>query len=295
MAKRINLIGHKYGKLTVIKEVEQIGKERRFKCLCDCGNTTTVLMASLRSGNTKSCGCLISTAKFDDLTGQKFGRLTVLKKSEKKANNGTYWDVICDCGNTNTPPVLAHNLRSGMTKSCGCYKKVANRTIARTRKKLKTVNAKRINLKGQQFGDLTVLSLSLKRGQNNTRLWLCKCSCGEKIHLHGYSLIHGHYKSCGCKRDTKRDAGAREHIKQDRVAGTRKSALKAKLHKDNKSGHKGVIWMDKRQKWKAYIGFQGKQITLGYFNNLDDAITARKAAEVKYYKPILEENKGERN
>ena len=61
-------------------------------------------------------------AQFIDLTGQRFGRLTVLKRSSKICTpNGTrrvYWDCICDCGNPAT--VSSHELRSGKSKSCGC-------------------------------------------------------------------------------------------------------------------------------------------------------------------------------
>jgi hypothetical protein len=158
---------------------------------------------------------------------------------------------------------------------------------------VKRVDSKRINLIGQQFGVLTVIKLSDKRGTNNTLLWECRCNCGNIIYVHGYSLIHGHYKSCGCKHDEKRDQGARQHELTDRVDGTRKTALKAKLHKANKSGHKGVIWMESRKKWKAYIGFKGKQISLGYYEDKEDAIKARQLAEEKYFKPILEGNENE--
>lgn len=147
----------------------------------------------------------------------------------------------------------------------------------------------RIDLTGQSFGDLTVINLSKKRGKDGTRLWKCKCSCGNVMYLYSYSLRHGHYKSCGCKRVDKRGAGLERHIQSDRVDGTRKSALKSKLHKRNKSGHKGVAWIESRKKWRAYIGYKGKQIALGYFDNKEDAISARLKAEEKYYKPILEE------
>lgn len=152
---------------------------------------------------------------------------------------------------------------------------------------MKRVDSKRIDLTGKQFGDLKVIKLSDKRGQNNTLLWECLCSCNKVIYLHGYSLMNGHYKSCGCKRALKRDTGIKKHIKNDSVDGTRKSALKSKLHKNNKSGYKGVTWLDSRQKWLAYIGFKGKQINLGYYDNKDDAIKARQKAEEKYHKPYL--------
>lgn len=153
----------------------------------------------------------------------------------------------------------------------------------------KRFDSKRIDITGQQFGDLTVIGLSDKRGgPSNTLLWECRCSCGNTAYVLGASLRAGHYKSCGCKHGIKRDQGVRRHITVDQVDGTRKSALNSKLHKGNKSGHKGVTWMESRQKWRAYIGFKGKQITLGYFDNKDDAIKARHLAEEKYFKPILE-------
>ncbi|WP_019156822.1 HNH endonuclease [Robertmurraya massiliosenegalensis] len=158
---------------------------------------------------------------------------------------------------------------------------------------MKRVDSKRIDLTGKKFGELTVIKLSDKRGNNNTLLWECKCSCSKTIYVHGYSLTHEHYKSCGCKREGNRDKAVKEHIEKDRVDGTRKTALKAKLHKGNKSGHKGVMWMERRQKWRAYIGFQGKQINLGYFEDLEDAIKARQAGEEKYHKPLLEDNNNE--
>lgn len=155
----------------------------------------------------------------------------------------------------------------------------------------KTVSSRRIDLTGQTFGDLEVLRLSDQRGQNNTILWECKClACGKVTPVQGYALRAGYYKSCGCKQVTKRDNGVREHLKSDRVNGTRKSSLKAKLHKGNKSGHKGVIWVESRQEWKAYIGFQGKNITLGYRKNKEEAIQLRIDAEEKYHKPYLEGN-----
>ena len=53
--KRLDLIGHKYNMLTVIKELPTEGHSRRFECRCDCGNITKVFMTNLRK--TKSCGC----------------------------------------------------------------------------------------------------------------------------------------------------------------------------------------------------------------------------------------------
>jgi len=52
-------VGNRYGMLTVIEYAERSKwKQARWRCLCDCGNITVVDGGSLRSGHTKSCGCL---------------------------------------------------------------------------------------------------------------------------------------------------------------------------------------------------------------------------------------------
>lgn len=139
----------------------------------------------------------------------------------------------------------------------------------------------------QSFGELTVIKLSDKKDRHGHILWECICTCGKTTYVAGSSLRAGNYKSCGCKRIKRRDAGLEEHIQSDAVDGTRKSALKAKKSSRNTSGHKGVNWMKNRGKWRAYIGYQGKQISLGYFDDINDAIEARKKAEKKYHKPHL--------
>lgn len=146
---------------------------------------------------------------------------------------------------------------------------------------------KRIDLKGKVFGELKVIKLSDKTTKNNTRLWDCECVCGNLVYVLGVSLRAGHYKSCGCKRSEKRDQGLEEYLHRDAIDGTRKSALTSKLHKNNKSGHKGVRWNESRNKWTVTIGFQRKQIFLGNYDILDDAVEARKTAEEKYHLPYL--------
>lgn len=149
---------------------------------------------------------------------------------------------------------------------------------------------KPIDLTKQMFGELTVIKKSHNDPITRSPMWLCKCSCGVEKAIHGYALVHGHYKSCGCKQAEKRDLGAKRHIAKDAVDGTRKTSFTSKLHVGNKSGHKGVIFIATRDKWKAYIGFKGKQISLGYFTDKDQAIAARKTAEEKYFKPYLDEH-----
>ena len=63
MGKYIDITGEKYGRLTVIEKAESKNGKTRWLCQCDCGNTVHVSSRSLVSGNTKSCGCLLSAGE----------------------------------------------------------------------------------------------------------------------------------------------------------------------------------------------------------------------------------------
>ena len=56
--------------------------------------------------------------KFIDLTGQRFGRLVVVSRADNSGYGKVMWLCQCDCGSK--PVVVAGNLRSGTTQSCGC-------------------------------------------------------------------------------------------------------------------------------------------------------------------------------
>lgn len=54
-----------------------------------------------------------------DLTGQTFGRLTVLERAGSDRRGNAQWLCQCECGNSTV--VVGYHLRSGNTQSCGCY------------------------------------------------------------------------------------------------------------------------------------------------------------------------------
>lgn len=61
-------------------------------------------------------------SKLIDLTGQKFAKLTVIKRAENAKNGNVRWECVCECGNKTI--VTGGNLKSGTVKSCGCLKKI---------------------------------------------------------------------------------------------------------------------------------------------------------------------------
>lgn len=100
--RRIDLCGSRFGKLTVLKKIEDkedCNRNDNWLCRCDCGNETVVLGSNLLRGHTKSCGCL----KEKDLTGEHIGKLTVICRSDRYATRGDrknrLWKCRCDCGN----------------------------------------------------------------------------------------------------------------------------------------------------------------------------------------------------
>jgi len=118
LGKKINEIGKRYGRLTVLHE-DGRGENGKIMwlCQCDCGGTTTARGDALRNGATKSCGC--ATTKID-LIGQRFGRLTVLRESGRNRDGRVLWLCQCICGNESI--VTGCSLRRGHTKSCGCIR-----------------------------------------------------------------------------------------------------------------------------------------------------------------------------
>lgn len=140
--KKIEMIGKRFGRLVVTKEVErhyQPSGDSKVKvlCQCDCGNQKAIFAYSLRGGATLSCGCLQleSLAKVHEgkrgvrflrkdnknMLNKRFGRLIVLEEIErfitKRGTPLRQYKCQCDCGNITC--VVGSRLRQG-TKSCGC-------------------------------------------------------------------------------------------------------------------------------------------------------------------------------
>lgn len=125
VSKFKDITGEVFTRLTVMSLANEKHNGRiAWKCKCECGNIVSVVGYKLRSGATKSCGCLkreILESFRRDLVGEKFGLLIVISFShtqKEKTQTMPYWNCICDCGNE----VVArgNRLKNGDIKSCGC-------------------------------------------------------------------------------------------------------------------------------------------------------------------------------
>lgn len=111
-----------------------------------------------------------------DLTGQKFGLLTV-KKLIGRANDRSFiWLCECQCGNT--IEVSTCDLNRGKYTNCGCSDDLPRR------------------LTNRKFGHLT----ALKRvgNYNHFTIWECQCDCGRKVNVLSEHLKTSLVASCGC-------------------------------------------------------------------------------------------------
>lgn len=141
--------------------------------------------------------------KLINLTGQKFGRLTVLKRAEKRGKAGQiYWLCQCECGKQKE--ISGKSLRYGESKSCGCLQKeiVAKRSFK--------------DITGQKFGKLIALYITgQKSGQNY--IWHCKCDCGNEIDVREGDLVNGHTSSCGCLIKSLGEQNIENILKQNNI------------------------------------------------------------------------------
>lgn len=111
---------------------------------------------------------------FNDLTGNRYGKLVVIKYLGSK-NGQSKWLCHCDCGNN--VERLGVSLKNGAS-SCGCEKKT--------------------ELLGKRFGKLTVIGYDDSSTTVYSK-WICKCDCGNIKSIRRQSLVENKTVSCGCK------------------------------------------------------------------------------------------------
>jgi hypothetical protein len=123
------MTGRSFGRLTVTSRAPKTRRDTVWNVRCRCGTEKTVTHSNLITGRTLSCGCLYresrracglqSQANRDDLSGKRFGMLTVVKPLGKRDGSTAFmWMVRCECGAETAAG--HHELKRGKKKSCGC-------------------------------------------------------------------------------------------------------------------------------------------------------------------------------
>ena len=239
--------------------------------------------------------------KLKDLTNQKFGRWTVKYRAEdrfgKNGKRRVFWHCECKCGNEKDVP--ANALLSGSSKSCGC---LHSDIISNQTKKMHLKNRTTYDLSGD-FGigytydgyffyfdleDYTKIK-DFNWFKNDQDYFLARVTISDVKSSFKYIRLHRLIMNVD-----------NENIKIDHIHGknsrydNRKSNLRYATHsqnnqnkgnqKNNTSGIRGIDYSKIVEKWRARITKEGITYTLGYFDNIEDAIKARIEAEDKYFK-----------
>lgn len=239
--------------------------------------------------------------------GMVFGRLTVIEvdpnsiyKEDGSKNPPYSLKYLCECSCPNKPiiPISRYLLVAGRTKSCGCLQKEIVKRSAKLNRRTNRI---------EDCGDYIKIFFNTKEGctiidkENYHKVkgycWYKESNVVDNLY---YAVAHTHVddsfstskirlhhlllpKKEGLLIDHIDGDGLNNTVDNLRYVNYSQSAQNTKLSKNNTSGHVGVSFQKKQNKWRAFISVKGKFVHLGTFNNIEDAIRARKEAEDKYY------------
>lgn len=253
-----NLIGKRFGMLVVESQTEDYvtpkgNHHTQWLCKCDCGNYKKAIVNKLLSGSVTHCGCQtgknISEANTENLIGQRFGKLVVIKRTGYRNNKDKrrrLWLCKCDCGNE--IEVTGISLKSGKRKSCGCLN--------------------RLDIIGKKIGLLTVVEY-LRMDKEGQSLWRCKCDCGNERICQRQYLQKSDTPSCGCINPLEKHGLSNSKIYHIW------SAMKQRCYNKNEKnfhnyGGRGIKvcdeWLDKENgfrnfaKWMYSVGYDESKV-----------------------------------
>ena len=153
--------------------------------------------------------------------------------------------------------------------TCGDYAKGINRCLDYLGwGHLRFNQGKAKNIAGQTFGYLTVLEPTGEKYRRDL-VWQCRCQCGRELCYPATRLLTGNTLSCGCLK-TRHMQRANKYIDGTSL---RQSLAEQVLSPRAASGYTGVT--RRGDKWKAYIRYKGKTVSLGCYADLEDAVKAR--------------------
>lgn len=212
------------------------------------------------------------TVRGMDLTGQRFGRWQVIRRGENKDNRVAWW-CECDCGNTGT--IDTRRLVRGMSKSCGCLARDVNTRHGHNKQGNRSpeytswhqMKQRCLNPNDKRFHDYGGRGITVCDRWMNFNNFLE--DMGKKPSpRHSIDRIDndGGYEPNNCKWS--------DDYEQQR---------NIRIHKNNRTGVKGVSFDKSRDKYLAQMMYKGKRVLFKRFDSLKEAEDARKKAELKYW------------
>lgn len=272
--RQTDLTGKRFGHLLVISRSDNPRRKSKWLCRCDCGNTLEIHASGLIKGRRTSCGCSHHSSKYhhEDFTGRRFGHMTVIARSTDPRNKAM-WHCVCDCGTEFD--VRASDLVREHHHSCGKCKYHLTRV--------------KESMIGKRYSHLVVIGIV--EPEPNTFMLLCRCDCGEYIIAPTGQLTYGYARSCGC--DLKNRPKIRKYVHRS-LSSAQKLKTNDSIRYHKSSSNTGIKGIHKRSRLKlkpyeATLTCQGETHYLGNFSTLEEAVSARHAAEEKYFQPLIDQ------
>ena len=237
-------------------------------------------------------------ANFEDLTGQQFGELTVIRRAPDYilpcGKPQTMWECICSCGEIVITRAL--QLKNGDSQSCGHLQK---EIVSKLSKARKTYN--QYDLSGEygigytSDGNEFYFDLEDYDKIKNYH-WYINSNDGyveatkedkDNRHTRLHRIVMGvmdkdwrQYQVDHIHGEKSRNDNRKSNL---RIATVSQNGMNKGIQSNNTSGVTGVNWDKRRNKWRARIKIDEKEKYLGEFVNFEDAVKARKDAEEKYF------------
>lgn len=219
-----------------------------------------------------------------DLTGQKFGMLTVVQQGDDYINNsGVHYARYlckCDCGNEELVSVAPDMLKSGRTRSCGCLRKIIPSQMFKKENKKDLSGEYGIiwatNNNQEIYFDIEYAEKILAHSWGvDSQGYATATIDGKKVKMHSF-LGFAHYDH--------HNRNKLDNRKENLVKCTAtENGLNKTKPSNNTSGFIGVCWHKQSNKWRARVYIDKRDISLGLFDNIQDAMIARLQAEKQYY------------
>lgn len=246
--------------------------------------------------------------KCEDLTGRVFNKLTVLQYAGRDNSRKPTWYCKCSCGNKNIiGPLIGAHLKNGSIKSCGCYSKEISSKIASNPNKVEKINEKVIKIYTSQgfficdYKDWKKYScekITWRLGKdstyNNEGFYVKGQIKGIGLNKKDRKVIYFHRYIMEAMKNEEVDhlngCGLDNRRKNLRKCKRVDNSKNLKLNRRNTSGHRGVSYNKRNNKWRARIVKNKKEYFLGEFEKIEDAIKAREEAEEKMFKDYSAKN-----
>lgn len=217
----------------------------------------------------------------NDLTGRRFGKLTVLCRGKDYIAPSTgkkyvRWLCKCDCGNEKD--IAPNSLLRGLSKTCGLC--IEENKVSHI---YESENYLSISVDGQDcYIDIDDYDKIKKyHWYINPGGYVCSSKNGKTIFIHRIIM---NFDGDFTKQQT-------DHINRNkldnrksnlRIVSVSENAHNRVTFKNNKSGYKDVSFDKGRKKWRSEISINGKTQLIGFYNLKEDAIDARMREEQKY-------------